>query len=436
MEPIIKIENLTVIYDKNLPSETKALENVSLKIYPHEFVIIFGPSGCGKSTLLYVMAGIERRIDNKSEVWIKGKNLVKMSKEELVYFHRKSMGMVFQAFNLISNLNVLQNVALPQVFSGADIGIRTKKAKAMLTRLNISQYAERFPQQLSGGQQQRVGIARALVNDTNIILADEPTGNLDSENAINVLNLLQNLSNNEKKTVVMVTHEANYIKYGTRIVYMKDGKILKEEGINSKIAEKTEEEIKKEIEQKTDDKKKTEIKLLAAEPRKTASLKPLLEPGWELGYYFGINFTNEENRKFKKLTNDFFEEKITENDFLMNLDTPFNDGGMGFYKNTALKIMLEIKEIKKLFRALKEKPEKKETVSSLILWLFKDYNGPHLSILASERIEKFVLKRIKNEINKNDFQKNLDMPFENGGAGLNAQTARNLTKKIEIILNQ
>lgn len=234
MEPIIKIKNLTVIYDKNLPSETKALENVSLNIYPHEFVIIFGPSGCGKSTLLYVMAGIERRIDEKSEVWIKEKNLVKMPKEELAHFHKKSMGMVFQAFNLISNLNVLQNVALPQVFSGVDIETRTKKAKAMLIRLNISQYAERFPQQLSGGQQQRVGIARALINNTNIILADEPTGNLDSENAINVLNLLQNLSGNEKKTVVMVTHEAHYIKYGTRIVYMKDGKILKEEGINSK----------------------------------------------------------------------------------------------------------------------------------------------------------------------------------------------------------
>lgn len=232
MNPIIKVKNLTVIYDKGLSSEMKAVDSVNIEIYPQEFVIIFGPSGCGKSTLLYVMAGIERNIESSSEVWIKGKNLVTMSKDDLILFHRESMGMIFQAFNLISNLNVLQNVALPQLFAGVDIKTRNRNAKMMLSRLNISKYASRLPGHLSGGQQQRVGIARALINDTDIILADEPTGNLDSENAVNVLNLLQRLNKEERKTIILVTHEVNYINYGARIIYLKDGKVIKEEKIN------------------------------------------------------------------------------------------------------------------------------------------------------------------------------------------------------------
>lgn len=231
MEPLIKIKKLTVFYDKGIASEVKALSDINIEIYPEEFVIIFGPSGCGKSTLLYALAGIERNIEENSEIWIKKKNLVKMTREELVLFHRESMGMVFQAFNLVNNLTILQNVALPQVFSGIDIKIRNKNARALLEKLNILPFADRFPQQLSGGQQQRVGIARALINNTDIILADEPTGNLDSENAINVLKLLQKLTKEEKKTVIMVTHESQYIKYGSKIIYLKDGKFLKEEKI-------------------------------------------------------------------------------------------------------------------------------------------------------------------------------------------------------------
>lgn len=494
MNPIIKIQNLTVVYDKGMPSEVKALDGVNVNIYPEEFVIIFGPSGCGKSTLLYVMAGIERSIETTSQVWIKNKDLVKMTKEELILFHRESMGMVFQAFNLISNLNVLQNVALPQVFAGVDSNIRIKKAKAMLARLNISQYASRFPQQLSGGQQQRVGIARALVNDTDIILADEPTGNLDSENALNVINLLQNLSKQEKKTVVMVTHESQYIKYGTKIVYVKDGKVLKEEKINQESAysqkkEKEAENLKKDEEteikipeqeknfeakkdpEKNEEKIKTEQKT-KFEPKNTEKEKispaledykhlleekeisapkeiPLLSSDCEappletqgvsnIVSYFGLKaeLSEEEDNRLKILLSDFFNGRISENELKEKLDLPFNHGGAGFYRQKAEKFSQEIAEIKNIRELISNaKKENLERAAKIFIsWLFKEYKGEHISEQKYKKIETLALKIIENKIDNKIFMAELDKPENEGGAGLNSLTALNIAKKTEMVI--
>ncbi len=465
MNAIIKIKNLTVLYDKGMQSEVKALNGINLEIYPNEFLIIFGPSGCGKSTLLYVMAGIEKNIEKTSEVWVKDKNLVTMSKGELVLFHRKQMGMVFQAFNLISNLTVLQNVALPMIFSGAPKKERNKKAKIMLNKLSISQYAERFPQQLSGGQQQRVGIARALVNESDIILADEPTGNLDSENAVNVLKMLQRLNKEEGKTIIMVTHEAQYIPFATRIVYLKDGKILREEKIEQQDdiqKEEEQEELKKEDVEKNIETETEEEKL--DEWEKEIFRKKVEENGQteraprnnlflltdfcqfqkinedNLLSYFGFTFNFEEKTRLLSAVNNFFESKISKKDLMYLLDLSFKDGGVGLYSRKAESFSDEVEKIKFLTESLRFKLEhKKEDLGVIakyiISWAFSDYKGEEFREAQYNRIYDFVLKRIKGELTSDELFKALDQSFIiDGGAGLNFRTAKNFVQKLDMLL--
>lgn len=225
MEPLIKIENLSVIYDRGLPSEMTAINNINADINPKEFVIIFGPSGCGKSTLLYSISGMETEYIGK--ILITGKSIHDLNQTELAKFRRDKVGLVFQSFNLIPSLNVLMNTVLPQIFKGGNRLTRARKAKKLLARFNILNLANRLPQFLSGGQQQRVAIARSLINEPSIILADEPLGNLDSKSALEVMKIFEELNQREGKTVIMVTHEALYLKYAEKIIYMKDGEIIR-----------------------------------------------------------------------------------------------------------------------------------------------------------------------------------------------------------------
>ncbi len=225
MEPIIKITNLSVIYDKSLPSETRALNNINVEINPREFVIIFGPSGCGKSTLLYTISGMESNFEG--DILVGEEDIKKLNPIKLAEFRRDKVGLIFQAFNLIPSLNVLINVVLPQIFNGGGRITRVRKAKKLLARFGILALAFRLPQLLSGGQQQRVAIARALINEPLIVLADEPLGNLDSKSAIEVMKILKELNQIEGKTIIMVTHEALYLKYAEKIIYMKDGEIIR-----------------------------------------------------------------------------------------------------------------------------------------------------------------------------------------------------------------
>jgi putative ABC transport system ATP-binding protein len=226
MEPIIQTKDLSVIYDLGKSSETPALQGVNIEIYPEEYVIFFGPSGCGKSTLLYCLAGIEA--PTQGEIWVKGQNLFELSSQELVDFHRSQIGMIFQAYYLIPSLSVLDNVILPQIFGGVMSQKREKKARQLLSRFEVLSQAHKLPSELSGGQQQRVAICRALINDPSIILADEPVGNLDSKSAQTVMGLLEKLNREDKKTVILVTHDPHYLHYAHRVFHMKDGRVIRE----------------------------------------------------------------------------------------------------------------------------------------------------------------------------------------------------------------
>ena len=224
MENIIKIENIKKAF-RTEEIETWALGGVSIEVKKGEFVAIMGPSGCGKSTLLNILG----LLDNPTEghYFLNGTDVAQFTEEQRTTLRKGGIGFVFQSFNLIDDLNVYENIELPLLYMGIPKKERKERVTAAMERMNISHRAKHFPQQLSGGQQQRVAIARAVVANPEIILADEPTGNLDSKHGIEVMELLQQL-NGEGTTIVMVTHSTRDAAYAHRTVNIFDGVVVSE----------------------------------------------------------------------------------------------------------------------------------------------------------------------------------------------------------------
>ncbi|MBS3903525.1 MAG: DUF977 family protein [Anaplasmataceae bacterium] len=224
---IIKLENVKLYYDKGKPNEYYALRDISLEIQSGEYTAFFGASGSGKSSMLYVIAGMEK--PQEGRIYVAGKDITNLSEKEIAIYRQITVGLVFQQFNLIPSISVLDNIALPMSFLGIPVDKRREKASELLRRFGIDNLSGRFPYELSGGQQQRVGIARALANDPPIVIADEPLGNLDSENANKVLTFLRDLKHKDGRTIIMVTHEAWSLKDAELIYYIRDGEIVKTE---------------------------------------------------------------------------------------------------------------------------------------------------------------------------------------------------------------
>lgn len=224
MKKVIEVRNLYKLYRVG-DEVVRALDGVDCDIYEGEFCAIVGTSGSGKSTLLNMLAGLEK--PTKGEILITGQHIEKMNEEQLVKFRRENVGFIFQSFHLMGTMNAQENVALPLSFQGIPRNIRMKKAEEMLELVNLKQHKKHLPNQMSGGQQQRVGVARALVVDPGIIFADEPTGNLDSHTSEDVMRLMQRVVKEQKKTLVMVTHDNHLASYADRVFHIMDGKILK-----------------------------------------------------------------------------------------------------------------------------------------------------------------------------------------------------------------
>ena len=219
---MIKTENLSMVFTTE-EVQTKALNEVNIEVKQGEFVAIMGPSGCGKSTLLNILGTLDSPTSGK--YFFNGKEIDKMGESQLTAFRKGNIGFVFQSFNLIDELNVFENVELPLTYLKVKAGERKQMVNDILKRMNISHRAGHFPQRLSGGQQQRVAIARAVVSNPKIILADEPTGNLDSKNGAEVMQLLTEL-NREGTTIVMVTHSKHDASFAHRIINLFDGSIV------------------------------------------------------------------------------------------------------------------------------------------------------------------------------------------------------------------
>jgi len=221
--PIIMLENISKKYDE-YGVVVKALDDVSLKIYPGEFVSIIGPSGCGKSTLLHCMGLLDR--PTKGNVYIEGKDTNEISGKEIALFRGEKLGFVFQNYNLIPRLTVLENVILPGQIMEKDSKSLEKKAKSLLKEVGILHRANHKGIHLSGGEQQRVAIARSLINDPILVLADEPTGALDSDSSIEIMRLLVKVNKNRNVTSVFVSHDMDIARYGKRTIVLKDGSII------------------------------------------------------------------------------------------------------------------------------------------------------------------------------------------------------------------
>ena len=201
----------------------QALDGVDLEVQRGTFVALIGPSGSGKSTLLNLIGGLDR--PSKGELWVDGMELGRTSDKKLVAFRRDRVGFIFQSFNLLPTNQAWENVSLPLMLAGRSKSERYTRAKALLEQIGLGDRIDHRPSELSGGQQQRVAIARALANNPVLILADEPTGNLDSRTGREVLETMQNLVRNEGVTLLMVTHDLNAASYADRIVHLRDGKI-------------------------------------------------------------------------------------------------------------------------------------------------------------------------------------------------------------------
>ncbi|HOK42918.1 MAG TPA: ABC transporter ATP-binding protein [Thermoclostridium caenicola] len=219
---MIRIENVTKVY-RNGEIQLTALKGVSLHVKPGEFVAVMGPSGCGKSTLMNLLGCLDSITSGK--YILNGKDVSTLSGNELAYIRNKEIGFVFQSFNLLPRMTILENVELPMVYAGVPARERRARALEALARVDLSERIKHRPSEISGGQRQRVAIARAIVNKPSVILADEPTGNLDTKVTVEIMRIIQQL-NDEGVTVLMVTHEPDVANYAKRIVRMKDGCII------------------------------------------------------------------------------------------------------------------------------------------------------------------------------------------------------------------
>ncbi len=422
--PIIDVEGLNFYYDYKLPTETYALKDVNLQVNQGDYVVFFGPSGCGKTTLVYLIGGITTEKSGTGKIIVNNADVLQLSREELASFRQTGIGIIFQNFNLIPSLTVLDNVALPMTFVGVPQEKRREEARKILARLGMDIYAERYPMELSGGQQQRAGIARALANNPPIIIADEPLGNLDSENAEHVLKFLKELQEKDGRTVIMVTHEAWSVRDADKIIYMKDGGVVKVDTsgtvTNAEIIPLTA-QLNREL-----------YPDLSTDEIMVKSLSNLLLRG----------FSSDEVKRFEFFLDERLSGKIDAATFEAMLDRPYHQEGVGLWKQRALKIsaitediIAERKKLIEVLHELEKEPEKSLTmeVSDLRTWALKGYNG-HVDDTQRHRLDDLVSKRLRGGIPADDFRKALNLPRSKDGVGFSLRTAQHISDRLESVL--
>ena len=427
--PIIAINRLRVIYNQGKSNEVRALEETNLEIYPEEYVIIYGPSGCGKSTLLYSISGLQK--PTYGDVIVKQKPLSKMTPREELEFHQMWIGMVFQAFYLIPSLNIVENVCLPKTFRGENVKARRKDGIKLLRRFGIAEQMDKFPSQLSGGQKQRVAIARSLVNNPEIILADEPVGNLDSESAQNVLEILKELNEVDRKTIIMVTHNAEHLPYADRVIYMKDGRIEKQ--VVQKDKRKI--ETKKPEQEPVEDNLPPELKMLMGSFRSLSSqqMNVLLIPfkAKQLLAHVLSNLTEEQLSSAESFLKEYLFNNINREQFSNKLDLDPEKGGGGWNKKQARNFSDRIESLVMQSKAIAEHTDRAHATLA-------DYLSEHFNIklsgVALDRFRAALRLRIDNRINRAELEKRLDAPKSLGGVGLYSNTADRVVREVEIIM--
>ena len=423
---------MVITYNKGKSNEFNALNNVNVEIFPREYIILFGPSGCGKSTLLYTMlGGVPPASGN---MYVQGEDIYAYTPAEMNEYQQSTIGIVYQQFNLISSISVLDNVALPMIFLGISLKERNERASQLLRRFGIPERLEdKLPTMMSGGQQQRVAVARALINDPNILLADEPVGNLDSISAEHVMDSFQDINEIDRKTVILVTHDAKYLPYAHRVFYMRDG-LLRRVVVNPE---------KKQVKHvKPGETIVTEIEQLAR-------LYPYAEP-MELKVKSVVNFITqsigfEQIEKLEQGVLHVLKGLMDEQMFAEFLGRGLHQGGAGFPAEDIKRLVSQVygmihysKDVQRFREEVHESTRflhQQKFIDRLLEYLKEEVDvqstKEQLNILRVA-----VAERVGGITNGDDFAERLALPSTLGGAAYREKDAFRISRFLEKLIAQ
>ncbi len=430
-EPIIQLKNLEITYNLGKENAYKATRGVSMEIYPGEFVAFFGPSGCGKSTIFYSILGILE--PSAGQMLVKGENPYSFSPEEMVRFQTKIIGIIYQAFYLITSLSVVDNVALPLIFQRISPAKRREWALQLLKRFGMEDQGDKYPDNLSGGQSQRVSVARAMVNNPNILLADEPTGNLDSVSTKQVMEALKVINEKDKKTVVMITHNAAQLMYCHRVFYLKDGKLERT------VPNPEMKQIAKVDKQK----------ILVTEMDQLSKLYPYNSPV-ELKVKSMVNYLTQDLnfyqlQRLESIIQLAVEGKVKREELCRLLQKTYNQGGVDMTKALAdvmsekvdkiLKQAEDARRFRRRFMTNNFLSREEKLIKHLTSYLAEEY-GKEMNLVQKKRLKELVYKRIAGLISRREFKDSLRLKLDMGGLGMTKVASRELTLYFEKILIQ
>lgn len=428
----IHIDDLVITYNKGKANEFNALQHIKAEIYPREYIILFGPSGCGKSTLLYTFLG--GITPDSGHMWVKGEDIYAYSPEEMNEYQRNVIGIVYQQFNLIMSISVLDNVALPRLFLGRPPVERNARASELLRRFGIPERLEnKLPMMMSGGQQQRVAVSRALVNDPEILLADEPVGNLDSISAEHVMESFREINEVDRKTVILVTHDAKYLPYAHRVFYMRDG-LLRRIAVNP---------------EKNQIKRTRPGETIVTEIEQLARLYPYDEP-IVLKVKSIVNFATQdvgfsqlERMETKVL--EILKGNMDQDMFCQFLMKKMGEGGVGMSEEDA-RIMA--KRIFALMNRSRDVQHFRELINSddrfmhqrkyvdRIMEYIREEIGLQATAEQQKVLETAVGERVGGITTGIEFEQRLVLPFHLGGAAFKEHDAYLISRHLEKLIAQ
>lgn len=428
----IQAKDMIITYNKGKANEFNALKGVSVDIYPREYIILFGPSGCGKSTLLYsILGGLDPA---GGSMTVLGDSIYDYTPEQMNRYQQATIGIVYQQFNLIPSISTLDNVALPMIFMGVSRAERNKKASQMLRRFGIPERLEgKVPTMMSGGQQQRVAVSRALVNDPEILLADEPVGNLDSVSAEQVMDSLQEINERDRKTVILVTHDAKYLPYAHRVIYMKDGEVRR-------IVVNPEKRQVKRV--KPGETIVTEIEQLAR-------LYPYAEP-MELKVKSVVNFATQnigfrELERLEKASLHVLKGEMDEEMFYAFLTRESSDGGVGFDPKEAQEVTRKVfsvflysKDVEKMRSGKRDDKlflHQRKFIDRLLAFIASEVKET-VSQEQRDLLRTAIAERVGGIINGDLFEQRLVLPIDLGGISFSEKEAYKISRHLEKLIAQ
>ncbi|HUO50780.1 MAG TPA: ABC transporter ATP-binding protein [Candidatus Paceibacterota bacterium] len=428
----IQADKLVITYNKGKSNEFNALNNINAEIYPREYIILFGPSGCGKSTLLYTILG--GNVPDSGHMFVQGEDIYAYNPAEMNHYQQSIIGIVYQQFNLITSISVLDNVALPRLFMNMPPSERNERARVLLRRFGIPERLEnKTPVMMSGGQQQRVAVARSLINDPQILLADEPVGNLDSISAEHVMDSFKEINTKDRKTVILVTHDAKYLPYAHRVFYMRDG-ILRRIVVNPEV-----EQIKRVKPGET----------IVTEIEQLARLYPYAEP-IELKVKSLVNFATQsmgfaQIERIEKGVLEVLKGSMDEDLFCKYLSRPGVEGGAGMHEESSRDMAKKIFGIVKYSRAIARFRDEvsndamfvhqQKFVDDLLMYLREEIGFPatqeQLTLLRTA-----VADRISGITSADDFAERLALPPDMGGGNFDENYAALISRYLEKLIAQ